>query len=71
MAAEQNHDADPDDSNNFIWTEVYFNNEDFIFHADNPPAGNYLEKHGKLATHFSIEIYRSVSQAVNDKINSL
>ena len=28
-------------------------------------------KHGELATHFSIEIYGNVSQAVIDKINSL
>ncbi|MDB9851116.1 antibiotic biosynthesis monooxygenase [Amylibacter sp.] len=66
-----NFDADPDDPNKFVWTEVYRKNEDFIFHADNPPVGDYVAKHGELATHFSIEIYGNVSQAVIDKINSL
>ena len=66
-----NFDADPDDSNKFVWTEVYRKSEDFIFHADNPPVGDYVTKHSKLATHFSLEIYGNVSQAVIDKINSL
>ena len=66
-----NFDADPDDPNKFVWTEVYRKSEDFIFHADNPPAGDYVAKHGELATHFSIEIYGNVSQAVIDKIYSL
>ena len=63
-----NFDADP---NKFVWTEVYRKSEDFIFHADNPPVGDYVAKHGELATHFSIEIYGNVSQAVIDKIYSL
>ena len=66
-----NFDADPDDPNKFVWTEVYRRSEDFIFHADNPPVGDYVAKHSELATHFSIEIYGNVSQAVIDKINSL
>ena len=44
---------------------------DFLFHADNPPVQDYVEKHAELATHFSIEIYGNVSQAVIDKIKSL
>ena len=35
-----NFDADPDDPNKFVWTEVYRRSEDFIFHADNPPIGD-------------------------------
>lgn len=66
-----NFDADPDDPNKFVWTEVYRRSEDFLFHADNPPVGDYVAKHSELATHFSIEIYGNVSQAVIDKINSL
>jgi len=66
-----NFDADPDDPNKFVWTEVYRKSEDFIFHADNPPVGDYVAKHGELATHFSVEIYGNVTQAVIDKINSL
>ena len=66
-----NFDADPDDPNKFVWTEVYRKSEDFILHADNPPVGDYVAKHGELATHFSVEIYGNVTQAVIDKINSL
>ena len=66
-----NFDADPDDPNKFVWTEVYRKSEDFVFHADNPPVQDYVAKHSELATHFSIEIYGNVSQEVIDKINSL
>ena len=66
-----NFDADPDDPNKFVWTEVYRKSEDFIFHADNPPVEEYVLSHGELATQFSIEIYGNVSLAVIDKINSL
>ncbi len=50
-------DCDPDDQHKFVWTEVYRNSDDFLFHADNPPVQEYVEKHADLATHFSIEIY--------------
>ena len=66
-----NFDADPDDPNKFVWTEVYRKSEDFLFHADYPPVQDYVAKHSELATHFSIEIYGNVSQEVIDKINSL
>ena len=66
-----NFDADPDDPNKFVWTEVYRKSEDFLFHADNPPVQDYVAKHSELATHFSIEIYGNVCQEVIDKINSL
>ena len=66
-----NFDADPDDPNKFVWTEVYRKSEDFLFHADNPPVQDYVAKHSESATHFSIEIYGNVSQEVIDKINSL
>ncbi len=66
-----NFDADPDDPHNFVWTEVYRKSSDFLFHADNPPVQDYVEKHAELATHFFIEIYGNVSQAVIDKIKSL
>ena len=66
-----NFDADPDDPNKNVWTEVYRKSEDFLFHADNPPVQDYVAKHSELATHFSIEIYGNVSQEVIDKINSL
>ena len=47
-----NFDADPDDQNKFVWTEIYRKNEDFLFHADNPPVQEYVTKHSELATHF-------------------
>ena len=66
-----NFDVDPNDPNKFVWTELYRKSEDFLFHADNPPVQEYVQKHSQLATHFSIEIYGNVSQAVIEKINFL
>tara|TARA_A100001011_G_scaffold293748_1_gene305687 strand:+ start:411 stop:809 length:399 start_codon:yes stop_codon:yes gene_type:complete len=63
-------DRDPDDPHKFVWTEVYRKSDDFLFHADNPPVLEYVEKHEELATHFSIEIYGNVSNEVIEAINS-
>ena len=65
-----NFDRDPDDQHKFVWTEVYRKSDDFLFHADNPPVLEYVEKHAELATHFSIEIYGNVSNEVIEAINS-
>ena len=63
-------DRDPDDPHKFVWTEVYRKSNDFLFHADNPPVLEYVEKHAELATHFAIEIYGNVSNEVITAINS-
>jgi quinol monooxygenase YgiN len=63
-------DRDPDDPHKFVWTEVYRKSDDFLFHADNPPVLEYVEKHAELATHFAIEIYGNVSNEVIEAINS-
>ena len=63
-------DRDPDDPHKFVWTEVYRKSDDFLFHADNPPVLEYVEKHAELATHFAIEIYGNVSDEVIEAINS-
>jgi len=63
-------DRDPDDPHKFVWTEVYRKSDDFLFHADNPPVLEYVEKHAELATHFSIEIYGNVSNEVIEAINA-
>ena len=62
-------DRDPDDPHKFVWTEVYRKSDDFLFHADNPPVLEYVEKHAELATHFAIEIYGNVSNEVIEAIN--
>ena len=64
-------DADPNDKHKSVWTEVYRKSADFLFHADNPPVQDYVNKHADLADHFSIEIYGNVSCAVLDKIEKL
>jgi len=63
-------DRDPNDPHKFVWTEVYRKSDDFLFHADNPPVLEYVEKHAELATHFAIEIYGNVSNEVIEAINS-
>ena len=60
-----NFDADPDDAHKFVWRKVYRKSEDFLLDLDKLPVQEYASKHSDLATHFSIEIYGDVSQAVN------
>ena len=38
-----NFDRDPDDSNKFVWTEIYRKSEDFLFHAGTPPVQHMLQ----------------------------
>ena len=64
-------DRDPDNQHKFVWTQFYRKTDDVLFHADNPPIQEYVEKHAELATHFSIEIYGNVSNQVIEKNNSL
>lgn len=66
-----NFDQDSTDPHKLVWSEVYRQSADFLFHADNPPVVEYVEQHGALAESFAIEIYGTVSQAVIDKINDL
>ena len=60
-----NFDADPDDAHKFVWRKVYRKSEDFLFDLDNLPVQDHVKKHNNFATHFSIEIYGNVSQAVH------
>ncbi|MEC8153548.1 MAG: antibiotic biosynthesis monooxygenase family protein [Pseudomonadota bacterium] len=66
-----NFDQDSTDPHKLVWSEVYRQSDDFLFHADNPPVVDYVGKHADLAESFTIEIYGTVSQAVIDKINDL
>lgn len=66
-----NFDQDSTDPHKLVWSEVYRQSDDFLFHADNPPVVDYVGKHADLAESFAIEIYGTVSQAVIDKINDL
>ena len=66
-----NFDQDSTDPHKLVWSEVYRQSDDFLFHADNPPVVDSVGKHADLAESFTIEIYGTVSQAVIDKINDL
>ena len=66
-----NFDQNSTDPHKLVWSEVYRQSDDFLFHADNPPVVDYVGKHADLAESFTIEIYGTVSQAVIDKINDL
>ena len=44
-----NFDSDPSNELKFIWTEIYKNDDALIFHINNPPVGEYVEKHFELA----------------------
>lgn len=53
-------DQDPDDNLSFTWSEVYLNDKAFIDHLSNDDVKYYLEKHGKLGSYFSVEVYGTV-----------
>ena len=61
-------DEDPDDPLRFVWSEVYKNDDALIFHINNPPVGEYVEKHLELAESIEIEIY---GQLADDTIDIL
>ena len=41
-------DRDPDNQHKIVWTEVYREVDEFLFHANNPPVQEYVEKHPDL-----------------------
>ena len=45
-------DQDPNDQNEFTWTEVYRNSSAMIKHINNPPVKSYVLKHEELAEKF-------------------
>ena len=61
-------DSDPSNELKFVWTEIYKNDEALIFHINNPPVGEYVEKHLELAESIEIEIY---GQLADDTIDIL
>ena len=61
-------DSDPANELKFLWTEIYKNDEALIFHINNPPVGEYVEKHLELAESIEIEIY---GQLADDTIDIL
>lgn len=66
-----NFNQDPDDDHRIVWTELYRNSDDFLFHVDNPPVVEYVGLHAELSDAFSLEIYGNVSAAVLQKIAAL
>ena len=61
-----NFDSDPTNELNFVWTEIYKNDESLIFHINNPPVGEYVEKHLELAESIEIEIYGQLADETID-----
>ena len=53
-------DQDPENPLNFVWSEVYKNDEAFIAHLANPAVGEYLQEHPKIADDFTVEVYGTV-----------
>tara|TARA_Y100000588_G_scaffold174819_1_gene188876 strand:- start:71 stop:496 length:426 start_codon:yes stop_codon:yes gene_type:complete len=52
-----NFDADPTDSLQFTWTELYRDDNSLIKHLNNPPVQDYVQKHLELAESIEVEIY--------------
>ena len=55
-------DRDPDDSQGFIWTEVYEYSEALIFHLNNADLEAYLAAVSPLLDEFTVELYGAVSE---------
>ncbi len=66
-----NFDRDPDNENIFIWTELYRDSNALLFHLNNPPVQEYVQKHANLAESLSIEIYGNVSEEAINALNSM
>ena len=64
-----NFDYDPTNELIFAWTEIYKNDEALIFHINNPPVGEYVEKHLELAESIEIEIYGQLAEETIDILN--
>ena len=64
-------DQDPNDKNEFTWTEVYRNSKAMIKHINNPPVKSYVTRHNELADKFEIEVYGNLSEETIKAINSL
>ena len=64
-------DQDPNDQNEFTWTEVYRNSSAMIKHINNPPVKSYVLKHEELAEKFEIEVYGNLTQETIEAINNL
>ena len=64
-------DQDPNDQNEFTWTEVYRNSGAMIKHINNPAVKSYVFKHEELAEKFEIEVYGNLTQETILEINNL
>ncbi len=64
-------DQDPNDKNEFTWTEVYRNSRAMIKHINNPPVKTYVLKHEELAEKFEIEVYGNLTQETIEAIKNL
>ena len=54
-------DRDPGDSQGFIWTEVYEDSEELIFHLNNAYLGAYLAAVSPPLDEFTVELCGAVS----------
>ena len=66
-----NFDSDPSNELKFTWTEIYKNDDALIFHINNPPVGEYVEKHFRLAESIEIEIYGKLATETIDTISQV
>ena len=64
-----NFDRHTNEQYRFVWTDVYRKSDNYLFHVDNLPVQEYVEKHGELAINFSIEISGNFTNEVIEKIN--
>ena len=66
-----NFDSDPSNPHKFVWSEVYRQSSDFLFHANSLSLKEYVEKHSELASYFAIEVYGNIPYDLVKKIKSM
>ena len=64
-------DQDPNDAHTFVWSEVYANDAALLFHLDNPPLLDFVEKHLQLGDGLAIEVYGTLAQETKDKFDEV
>ena len=62
---------DPENKNEFTWSEVYKNNESMIIHINNPAVREYVSKHHALAEKFEVEVYGNLNNKTIKAIKDL
>ena len=63
-------DANPNDPLEFVWSEVYANDEALVNHLSNPPLVKFVEQHGEWGDGFKIEVYGTLDDGTKEAFSA-